>query len=65
MIKEYDKIRLHSGERATILEVFTESDFLAEIISNTAEIRIEEIQIKDIKSVIKEVEEPVVFIKGA
>jgi len=59
MIKEYDKIRLHSGERATILEVFTDDDFLAEIISKVAEIRIEEIKKRDIKAVIVETERPI------
>jgi len=57
MINEYDKIRLKSGERASILEIFDDGDYLAEIISKNGEVRVDEIKKENIKAVIREVEE--------
>jgi hypothetical protein len=64
MIKQYDKIRLNTGERASILELFKNGDYLAEIVSKKGDIKIEEIKKADIKAVIKEIEEPFEFIEA-
>ena len=56
-LKEYDKIRLKTGERGCILEIFGDGVFLAEIISKNGDIRTIEIESEEIKSRIVEVEE--------
>ena len=60
MINELDKVRLTTGERATIVEVFDENNFLAEIISKLSEIRVEDITRSDIKAKIIEIEQPLI-----
>lgn len=57
MIKEYDKIKLKTGEIARISEVLEENvAYIAEIFDNCGGISIEQIDYKDILSVFEEVE---------
>lgn len=59
MIELYDLVRLKSGERARILEIFNDGDFLAEVISKAGDIETTEIKKKDIIAKIIEVEQPI------
>ena len=59
MIKEFDKIRLKTGQRGCILEIFDDNNFLAEVASANGDIEITEIKKQDIKAVIEEVERAV------
>jgi hypothetical protein len=58
MIKEYDKIRLKTGELARIVEVLDTDVFLAEVATKTGDINTTEIYKKDISAKIVEVEQP-------
>ena len=60
MLKEYDKIRLKSGERGAILEIFKDGTYLAEIFTKEGKVDTTEVTIDDIKSKIVEVEEAIV-----
>jgi hypothetical protein len=59
MIKEYDKVRLVSGEFGRILEILTPSVFLAEVVRNSGGVDTTEISLADIKSKFVEYEEPI------
>jgi hypothetical protein len=59
MFKEYDKIRLKTGEVATILEIFDPTSFLVEIFKKSGGIETPEIKLSDIQSKFIEYEEPV------
>ena len=59
MIKEYDRIRLASGELGRILEILAPSVFLAEIVRKGGGIDTAEISLSDIKSKFVEYEEPI------
>ena len=58
-LKEYDKVRLMSGELGRILEILAPSVFLAEIVRKGGGIDTTEINLTDIKSKFIEHEEPV------
>jgi hypothetical protein len=58
-IKEYDKIRLKTGERGCILEIFNDGTFLAEVVAANGKVDTTEIKKHDIKAVIVEVEHAV------
>ena len=59
MLKAYDKIRLTTGERGTILEILDNSTYLAEIIAKNGDVDTTEIKRDAIKARIYEVEEAV------
>jgi len=59
MLKEFDKIRLNTGEIATILEIFDPTSFLVEVFKETGGIETPEIKLSDIKSKFVEYEEPI------
>ena len=56
MIKEYDKIRLKTGERGAILEIFDDDTLLVEYFAENGKIEIKELQKNDVKALIQEVE---------
>ena len=56
MIKEYDKIRLKTGERGAILEIFDDGTLLVEYFTESGKIEIKEFQKHDVKALIQEVE---------
>jgi len=59
MIKEYDKVRLKTGEIVRIVEVLEENAaYVAEIFKKGVGISIEQIDFKDIASVFEEIERP-------
>jgi dsDNA-specific endonuclease/ATPase MutS2 len=58
MLKEFDKIRLKTGERGAILELFDDGAYLVEISATNGKIRVDEISKQDIVAKIVEVEEP-------
>jgi len=62
MIKEYDKIRLISGEIGRVLEILSPSVFLAEIIRNGGGIDTTEVSLCDVKSRFIEYEEPIAAV---
>lgn len=57
-LKEYDKIRLKTGERGAILEIFDDGTYLAEIFTKDGKVDTTEVKIADIQAVIVEVEKP-------
>ena len=54
MIKEYDRIRLKTGERGQILEILDDDTYLAEIISKEGDVDTTEIKKTAIKAIIVE-----------
>jgi hypothetical protein len=58
MIKEYDKIRLQTGEIGRVLELLSEDVYLAEIFLKNGDIDTTEIKKVDISSVFEEIEHP-------
>ena len=60
MIKEYDKIRLQTGEIGRILEIFDDNSYIAEIFTNDGGLDTVEIKKNDIFSVFTETEHPFV-----
>ena len=58
MLNQYDKIRLHTGERGAIVEIFKDGTFLAEIFRKTGEVEVTEIKQNEVKARIVEIEEP-------
>ena len=61
MIKEFDKVRLRTGEIARVVEVFSDSVFLAEVATKMGNIEITEIYIDQIVTVFEEIEKPFVI----
>jgi len=61
MINTFDLVRLKSGERARILEIFSDGDFLAEVISKDGDIDTTEIKKENILAKIVEVEQPIQY----
>ena len=59
MIKEFDKIRLKTGRRGRILEIFSDNTFLAEVVKENGDVEIDEIERDAIKAIIVEVEQAV------
>jgi|GEM_PF-2045027 len=59
MINTYDLVRLKSGERARILEMFSDGDFIAEVISKSGDVDTVEIKRADISAKIVEIEQPI------
>ena len=58
-LKMYDKIRLNTGERGAILEIFDDGTYLIEFFTKDGKVDTTEIKLKDIKAVIVEVENPI------
>lgn len=59
MIKEYDKIRLKSGEIARICEILEdEALYIAEVFQKSGDISVEHIAYSDIVSIFTETEKP-------
>ena len=58
MIKEYDKVRLITGELARIVEIFSDCDFLAEVANKDGDIEVKDINREQIASVFEELEKP-------
>jgi hypothetical protein len=58
-VKEYDKIRLKTGERGRILEIFDETTYLAEVVSKTGNVETTEIKRDEIMALIIEVEQAI------
>jgi len=59
MIKEYDKIRLMSGEVARIVEILEENvAYVVEKLKQGGGVSIEQISYQDIASVFEETEHP-------
>ncbi|MCL2236274.1 MAG: hypothetical protein FWB98_07540 [Defluviitaleaceae bacterium] len=56
MIKEYDKVRLKTGELARVVEVFSDSIFLAEVVSKAGDVDTTEITIDQIQTIFEETE---------
>ena len=59
MIKEYDAIRLKTGERGRILEILDETSYMAEVVSLRGSVETTIIKRDAIKARIVEVEEAV------
>jgi len=60
MIKEYDKVKLTTGEIARIVEILEENvAFVVEIFKKGGGISIEQISYEDIASVFEEIEKPI------
>ena len=59
VIKEYDRVRLASGELGRILEILAPSVFLAEVVRKGGGIDTKEINLTDIKSKFVEYEKPI------
>jgi hypothetical protein len=60
MIKEYDKVKLKTGEIARISEVLKENfDYIAEIFKMGGGVEVDQISQSDIKSKFVEYEEPI------
>jgi len=60
MIKEYDKVKLTTGEIARISEVLEEGvAYIADIFKKDGGISIEQIAYSDIASVFEEIERPI------
>jgi hypothetical protein len=57
-LKEFDKIRLKTGQRGCIVEIFKDGTLLAEVVNGSGRIDIKELQKSDVKAIIKEVEVP-------
>ena len=62
MIKEYDKIRLLTGEIARVLEIFDPKSFLIEVPRKSGGVDTTEISLSDIKSRFVEIEEPLCVV---
>ena len=59
MLKEFQKIRLKSGETAHIVEILGDGkEYIADIYEGNGEYNTETIKPSDIASIIVEVEEP-------
>jgi len=58
MVELYNKVRLKTGEIATILEDFGDGDYLAEVFLKSGELDTTEIKREDIASVFEEIEKP-------
>jgi len=58
LIKEYDKVRLITGELARIVEIFSDFDFLAEVANKDGDIEVRDINRDQIASVFEELEKP-------
>jgi len=56
----YSKIRLKTGEIATILEDFGDGVYLAEVILKSGDIDTTEIKKENIMSVFEEIEKPII-----
>jgi len=61
MIGTFDLVRLKTGERARILEIFRDGDYLAEVVSKDGDIDTTEIKKADILAKIVEVEQPIQY----
>jgi len=60
MIKEYDKVKLRTGETARIVEVLEQGKmYVGEIIRTNRSVEVEHIAFSDIVSVFVETETPV------
>jgi hypothetical protein len=62
MPREYDKIKLKTGEIGRILEDFGDGSYIAEISLKTGDIETTEIKISDIASVFVETETPLSLV---
>jgi len=58
MVELYNKVRLKTGEIATILEDFGDGAYLAEVFLKSGELDTTEIKREDIASVFEEIEKP-------
>ena len=59
MIKQYQKVRLKTGEEAVIVEILEQDKaFIADVEKGDGEYKTDEIRSEDIKSVFVEVETP-------
>jgi len=61
-LKQYDKIRLKTGQRGRVIEFFNDGMCLAEVVNEKGGIEIKEIKKNDVKAVIVEVEELITAI---
>jgi len=60
MLKEYDKVRLETGEVARIVEVLKDGvAYVAEVYKDDGKVSVEPVNIEDIKTVFVESEMPV------
>ena len=60
MVKEYDKIKLKTGEIARISEILEDKvAYIAEIFTKSGGMSVEQIRYNDIASVFEEIERPV------
>lgn len=57
-LKEFDRIRLKTGQRGRVVEIFQDGTLLAEVVNDSGGIDIKEIQKSDVRAIIKEIEEP-------
>ena len=62
MIELYSKVRLKTGEIATILEDFGDGVFLAEVFMKSGELDTTEVKLGQIASVFEELEKPLVTV---
>jgi hypothetical protein len=59
-IKEYDKVKLHTGEIARIVEVLEQGKmYVGEIVRKDKHVDVEHIPVSDIVSVFVETEQPI------
>ena len=58
MIKEYDKVRLKTGQLARIVEIFNDKIFLAEVVAKSGDIDTREVKAEEIVTVFEEIERP-------